>query len=358
MTTCIALDDKTVRRVLATLTKEETFAFRDELAKSLQTFSTPEERTYQPDPAVVEREGRKILFRPFTSQQGPGIKIVVDPTVLAMLCDETGRPTGLVNADEITGYRTSLSVMIPYLWRSDTENLVVFGAGKQGLWHIRLALMLRGEAIKRITIVNRSSERSRFLLSQLNNDSESHWRSAVEFTVLEPKQPNYDNALRNALAEADAIFCTTPSRSPLFPASYAITNRPSHKKGCFISGVGSWQADMAEIDPELLVEAAARGSATGSTGGAVIVDDRAGACTASGEIIQSKLEARQLDELGELLNLSSSKPDTFSSKVKGHLAEGLVVYKSVGVSLTDLAAGNALLSFAKARGLGVFLSDF
>ncbi|EHY54803.1 hypothetical protein HRR83_004022 [Exophiala dermatitidis] len=380
MTTCIALDDKTVRRILTTLTKEETIAFRNELAKALQLFSTAHERKYQPEPAVVEREGRKILFRPFTSQEGPGIKIVVDPTVLAecssrkqgsdsesakptlhgvlVLCDQIGRPTGLVNADEITGYRTSLSVMIPYLWRFHTEKLVVFGAGKQALWHVRLALVLRGEEIKGITIVNRSPERSRLLLSQLHDEGNSKWPSAVEFRTLDHGQSNYDNALRTALVEADAIFCTTPSRNPLFPASYVTTNRPPKKKGCYISGVGSWQADMAELDPELLVEAASRGLEPGSTGGAVIVDDREGASTASGEVIRSKLKAEQLEELGELLNLSSTNRDMFSEKVKRHLAEGLVVYKSIGVSLTDLAAGNALLASAKNRGLGVSLSDF
>ena len=32
--------------------------------------------------------------------------------------------------------------------------IVVFGAGKQALWHVRLALALRGDEIKHSAIVN------------------------------------------------------------------------------------------------------------------------------------------------------------------------------------------------------------
>jgi ornithine cyclodeaminase/alanine dehydrogenase-like protein (mu-crystallin family) len=51
----------------------------------------------------------------------------------------------------------------------------------------------------------------------------------------------------------------------------------------FISGVGSWQPNMAEIDPTLLRDAA------GAKIGAVLVDDLIGAMKGSGEIIQSGL---------------------------------------------------------------------
>ena len=155
MTTCTVLDDKSVHRILINLSKEETIALRDELAKSLHDCSVSGERQYQPEPAAVNHpDGRKILFRTFTSQSGPGVKIIVDSTTAAppsqesssgtqapksglhgilALCDEEGIPKGLVNADEITGYRASLNVMVPYLWRTCTSNVVVFGAGKQAL---------------------------------------------------------------------------------------------------------------------------------------------------------------------------------------------------------------------------------
>lgn len=371
MTTCTILDRKTVHQILTNLSKEDNYTFRNELAESLVQFSISGEREYQPEPTAVNRpDGRKILFRPFTSQNGPGIKIIVDPLAVRtfpqppestiktekptlhgvlVLCDENGLPTGLINADEITGYRTSLSVMIPYLWRTRTANIVVFGAGKQALWHIRLALVFRGAEIQRITIVNRSQERSHSLVAAIQRENQRQWQYAVEFNIIGADQPDNESTIRRALDVADVIFCTTPSERPLFPAGFIAVE----KRGCFISGVGSWQANMTEIDPILL-----RAAANSNLSGAVIVDDRQGAYKSSGEIIQSNLQDEQILELGDLINLSSLSPDEFSGKMSRRLADGLVIYKSVGVSMTDLATGNTLLSLARRQGLGLSLMEF
>jgi len=45
-------------------------------------------------------------------------------------------------------------------------------------------------------------------------------------------------------------------------------------------------------------------------------------------------------------------------KRKAFLENGLVVYKSVGVSVTDLAIGNAILALARKQSLGISISDF
>jgi len=110
-------------------------------------------------------------------------------------------------------------------------------------------LILRGSEIKRITIFNRSAERSRLLLTQVRQENQQRWKSAAEFDTVETGQPDYETALSRALAQADIVFCTTPSGTPLFPARY-VTAAAREDRGCFISGVGSWQASMMEIDPE------------------------------------------------------------------------------------------------------------
>lgn len=372
MARCIVLGDAVVHNLLINLKREEIITIRDEISQSLCDFSMTDERQYQPEPAVVTRaDSRKTLFRPFTSSTGPGIKIIVDPISavkdspasslsanldgkkqtlhgILTVCDQDGIPTGLINADEVTAYRTAMSVMIPYSWRSNTANIVVFGAGKTALWHIRQALGLRGDEIRCITVINRSAEGARILISQVQKENEHRWRSRAEFRMVSHDHPAYQAELQKEVAQADAIFCTTPSSTPVFPAKYLIGT--SSKKSCFVSGIGSWQPEMAELDPDLFMEASATGL--------VVVDDIAGAMSASGEIIQSGLQSEQIKEVGQLLHMRSQSSANIPIHLEKCLQDGLVVYKSVGVSLTDCAAANALLALAKAQGRGILLSDF
>lgn len=373
----IVLSDAVVHDILINLKRNDIVAFRDNISKTLVDFSAADERQYQPEPSVVTRpDGRKTLIRPFTSSNGPGIKIIVDPVrsypgdknktqtnstgstskkpilhgILAV-CDVDGLPTGVINAEEITAYRTAMSVMLPYTLRSKTADIVLFGAGKAALWHVRQALGLRGEEIRHITIVNRSIEEARALIKQVQQENEKLWRSPVIFRSLSYDHPNYEEELRREIKQADVIFCASPSTRPLFPASF-LSRDVAGRTSCFISGIGSWQAEMAEIDPALFVEAAS------VSGCAVVVDDMIGALKSSGEIIQSGVTSEQITEVGELLHKRNTRPEAFSREQEPWLRDGLVVYKSVGVSLTDLAAANAVLALAREKGKGVLVPDF
>lgn len=381
MESCTVLGDKDVQEILISLSRDEIYELLNTLATSLLQFSTSDERSFQPEPAVVTRpNGVKTLFRAFTSPEYVGTKIIVDPSLsiaqtassrenttnankptlhgLLVLCDKDGLPRGIINADEITAYRTSLSVMIPFVWRERAAKIVVFGAGKQALWHIRLALALRGDEIKQITIVNRSAERSRSLISQISEENQSRWKTSAQLDALESTNAEFQKQLEDVLATADAVFCTTPSKSPLFPARY-LQRQVSEDGGCYVSSIGSWQPSMIELDPELLRDATTSSSGynpRGGTGGAVIVDDREVAQTSSGEVIQSHLKPEQLVEVGEVINLKEGHSN--NEPLKNWLGKGFIIYKSVGVSVTDLAASTAILSLASRRGKGLSVQDF
>ncbi|RMD40044.1 hypothetical protein DV735_g5074, partial [Chaetothyriales sp. CBS 134920] len=291
----VVLSDVAVHEVLMNLSKEDIILFLEEIGATLRAFSLGGERAYQPDPAIVNRpDGRRNLFRLFTSSAGVGVKII------------NGFPAGIINAEEVTGFRTAMSAMLLYVRRRHTANVVIFGAGKQALWHTRLILGLRGAEIKRITFVNRSAERTRLLIEQVRRENEAGWKAEVEFAImLQPPPPN-PAELEEVLRQADVVFCTTPSKHVLFPARFL-----NKKSGCcYVSAIGSWQADMIELDPRLLNEAAGAGI--------VIVDDRKEKC----------------------------------------LETGLVVYKSVGVGMTDLAAARIILALAKRKGLGFAVPEF
>ncbi|RYP88193.1 hypothetical protein DL769_000291 [Monosporascus sp. CRB-8-3] len=370
----VVLADSAVHEVLIGLSKHEIVGFQAAIAKCLREYSTGEERQYQPSPGVVNRpNGQKTLFRPFTSPTAVGTKIIVDPAPtqdnkklplqgIIALCDENGLPSGIINAGEVTGYRTSLAAMIPYMWRRNTQNIVVFGSGKQALWHIRISLALRGDEIKSITVVNRSEPRTREMLDQIAQENALRWKSSVTMEYLGPSSPGYDQSLEAVLSNANAIFCTVPSNKPLFPAKY-ILGQGERKKGPFISAIGSWQPDMIEIDPTLLrsiVDDTTNGfhPENGSTG-AILVDDRETVLTHTGEAIQSQLEKDDVVEIGKVIHLREREADQArKEELDRWLQEGLVVYKSVGVSVTDLTAGEQILSLAKERNLGAYLTEF
>lgn len=386
---CLTLSDTTIFDLLINLTKPEILHFRDQLGQCLIDFSTTDERKYQPQPGVILRpDGQRSLFRAFTSDSGVGVKVIVHkapdkPTAensssstgkessndsktqkqaplhgVLVLTDAAGLPTSLMNAEEVTGYRTSLCAMIPYMWRSRTENVVMFGAGKQALWHLRLALGLRGSEIKNITFVNRSRERAEELMKKLEKENgEKGWAKQVEMEVLDSSsQQGYEEELKKRLGVADVVFCTVPSQSVLFPAEWLL-KRAEGKESPYVSAIGSWQPDMIELDPALLnrVEKASRGrNPSGGNGGFIVVDDRESTSQHAGEVLKSDLKEEHLVEVGEVLSLQ--KQDKISPETKRWLEEGLLVYKSCGVSVTDLVAGNAILALAKEKNVGVSVS--
>ncbi|KAG8159344.1 hypothetical protein KVR01_011005 [Diaporthe batatas] len=363
------LSDRAVHDILIDLPRSDILAFRDVLAQCLVDFSTGSERKHQPAPGIVNRpEGQRCLFRPFTSATSVGTKLIVTPSPsspaagglhgMLALCDQDGLPAGVLNAEELTGYRTSFSALIPWLWRRRTDDMVVFGAGRQALWHLRLALALRGDEIRRISVVNRTAARARQLIETITRENQARWKSAATLEYVDPAREDYESWLESHLAVADAVFCTVGTTAPLFPARY-ITGEPRERQP-YISAVGSWQPNMIELDPALLQHVAGHAHhgfkwAEGSQGGTVLVDDREGTLHHAGEVVESKLGAESLAELGEVeeLRRRADNPELLH-----WLQDGLLVYKSIGVGMTDLAAGNAILGLAEKRDIGIMIPEF
>lgn len=363
------LSDKAVHDILIDLPRSDILAFRDVLAQCLVDFSTGSEREHQPTPGIVNRpEGQRCLFRPFTSATSVGTKLIVTPAPssaaagglhgMLALCDHDGLPAGVLNAEELTGYRTSFSALIPWLWRRRTDNIVVFGAGRQALWHLRLALALRGDEIRRVSVVNRTAARATHLIDTITSENEARWRSPAALEYVDPARDDYDSWLESHLAAADAVFCTVGTTSPLFPARYVAGGHRERQP--YVSAVGSWQPNMIELDPALLQHVAGRAHhgfkwADGSPGGTVLVDDREGTLHHAGEVVESGLGPESLAELGQVEELRRRADNP---ALLHWLEDGLLVYKSIGVGMTDLAAGNAILGLAEKRGAGTMIPEF
>jgi ornithine cyclodeaminase/alanine dehydrogenase-like protein (mu-crystallin family) len=304
------------------------------------------------------------------------------------LLDNLGRTTGLINAEEVTAFRTALASTMLLKKRQSVHDVTVFGAGKQAYWHIRLALLLRGDEIHHLNIVTRSFDTARNcvmrLYDPLPNDPSyvnplgEKYNSRAQKTILTPAHTEYQRLLKQYVRASNVIFCTTPSLTPLFPASYLI-NPEGRKKGRYIACIGSYKPHMVELDPEVLRYAVAPHHEhrhlhkRQKEGGAVIVDTVSGCLREAGEVIQAKLTPDQVVELGELLMLKreaerqSAKGEKQMEEgcnlqqdkgLKEWLTKGNVIFKCVGIGLMDVVVGNELVRMARARGIGTTIENF
>ena len=306
------------------------------------------------------------------------------------LLDKLGNTTGLINAEEVTAFRTALCSTMMLKKRQSVHDVTVFGAGKQAYWHIRLALLLRGPEIHHLNLINRSFDSAKKCLMRLYNPLPekpdfanplgSGYNDKTKKTILTPSHTEYERLLKEYVRSANVIFCTVPSTTPLFPATF-LTNPEGRKKGRYIACIGSYKPNMLELHPDILRYAVAphhehrHVHKRQKEGGAIVVDTVTGCLKEAGEVIQAKLQPDQVVELGELFMLRREAERAMAAKgdkekvesgclfqnnsgLKEWLTKGNVIYKSVGLGLMDIVVGNALIEYAGLRQVGTTIEEF
>ncbi|KAI4173571.1 MAG: hypothetical protein LQ346_008405, partial [Caloplaca aetnensis] len=240
------------------------------------------------------------------------------------------------------------------------------------LWHIRLALLLRGPDIHHVHIVNRSFARARALMTEIYTaDAWSHLRNAnekLDFSIVSADYGEYGRVLKERVRKADVLFCCTPSTAPLFPAEH-LTSAEGRKKGRYVSAVGSYRPHMVELHPDILRQAVApehkhHHHRHAQKGGVVVVDSLSACMQEAGEVRQAGLTPEQLVEVGELLMVKKASLQEIAAGGEGEvglkkwLMGGNVIYKSVGLGLMDICVGEDLVILARERGYGQTIEGF
>jgi len=371
------LSDGNVKQLFQGFGPEDVALMSDVLIDAFLSYSVGQEAQYQPHRAAVVRpDGQTGLFMPATMEGGMSVKIVglpppssgsTDLRCVLTVCDGTGKAVGIINAEELTAFRTSLGSILLYRYRKRTDNIVVFGAGKQALWHLRLALVLRAGDIARITIVNRSQQRASKLVERLRAMGEASGvggTDKVAFTVIEatPDSAPGNAPLRSVVEESDVIFCTTPSTQSLFPAEW-LTSEHASAKSRYIAAIGSYKLNMKEIDPAFLrsvidTPLGAFSSVHGGKDGVIFVDSREACFLEAGELVEAEIPAEKITEVGELADKLRRADEAEAKLLRDWLENGLIVYKSVGIGIMDLALGKAILELAGKHKIGTILPDF
>lgn len=323
------LTDEQIKGLLESMTVDELEGFYLDLRGALHDYSVgsqpDEEETdiHQPHRTTINssRTGATTLFMPSGSAAGVGVKVItltppaaesankpkIRPTGAITLFSPAGQPVGILHAATLTAFRTALASACLVVKRNRVHTITAFGAGEQAYWHIRLALMLRGDTIRHVNIINRRfSDAARNILQRFyavpaDVKKREGWADA-EFGILTPGYGEFTRLLKDQVRAADVIFCCTPSREPLFDHSI-LTSGDGRRKGRLIVAIGSYTPDMIELPVEV-VHMAVRTHESGHRhyhrhaieGGVVVVDTLDGALTEAGEVIQGELSPKQLIE--------------------------------------------------------------
>lgn len=337
----LVLRDNDISYILQNLDSNTLHSIIQTLSISLQEFSTSPSKVHQPlRQSISTINGFTTLFMPSSNTTLTGIKTVTlnttssaSPKGTLTIFDETGELQGVLNAEELTGFRTALVSVILLLKRiksgSSVKNIVLFGTGKQAKWALSLCMNLISD-LQQITIVGRSTvERAREALPaarRLNGAAKWSLSSPdCKFVALAPQNdPDFSLNLQKAVSASDAVFCCTPATTPLFPIHYL---KPHNK--CYISLIGSYKPHMKEIDPLYLK----RGNVK------VVVDSKEACLAEAGEIIQAGLKAQDLIEIGKILGEEH--------KILSEEYRGALVFKCVGLAIMDLVVGAEVLRLAK-----------
>jgi ornithine cyclodeaminase/alanine dehydrogenase-like protein (mu-crystallin family) len=174
--------------------------------------------------------------------------------------------------------------------------------------------------------------------------------------ALEILEEGEGGGLCERVQEADVIFTGVPSTSPLFPAEWLMSEK-ARGRGRYIAAIGSYRLDMQELDPELLREMATPSGLFQEMvwNGKVAVDSAEACLVEAGELVKAGIGREGMLEVGTTAEMRAGGS---TEGLEEWLADGFVVYKSVGVGIMDIAIGSELLELAGEKGVGVRLDDF
>lgn len=232
---------------------------------------------------------------------------------------EEGVPVALLEGSELTAIRTAAASALATraLAPPQARRLAMIGCGLQAKHHVRALLTVR--PIDHIVVWGRSRTRAEAFLASLE---------VPPGVVVEVA-----DSVASAVADADIVTTVTSARTPILAGEWL-------KPGSHVNLVGAAVRDAAEADVETVRRAR------------FFVDYRASAMAQAGELLDAIEQgivtvAHIAGEIGEVL----------AGTVPGRRSETeITVYKSLGVSAQDLAAGWRAWQRASERSVGIEVS--
>ena len=245
------------------------------------------------------------------------------PATILLFNAETGIVEATIAGTYVTVARTSAGpALAVQTFQPQAQHLVIFGAGAQSECHLEIMQVALKRTIPKITIVNRTRERAEALRDKLLAAS-SRSDSPQEIDVLLLSD---ESGIEAALSTADVVAATTNTTTPLWKDGSVL------KKGCLITGIGSYTPDMQEIP----VSAVDRCH--------VIVDT------------PEAMEVGDLKHLGGSLEAATHPVTLAGDAWKDPSLVGkdtdCIFYKAVGTAIQDVMTAKSVVERAKQLGIG------
>lgn len=235
--------------------------------------------------------------------------------IVALFDEETGVPTAILEASEITAIRTAAAsgVATRLLAREDATVLALIGSGVQAGTH--LAAMIEARPISRVRV---------FSPNPANREAFAVREAARHGLPIEA----VDTA-RAAVEGADIICTVTSSHQPVLMGEWL-------KSGAHINAAGASIAQARELD----TDAVKRSS--------LFVDRRESTLNEAGDFLIPQAEGALgeehiLGEIGELV----------LGRIQGRRSDAeITLFKSLGLAVEDLITAHFVVRRAHEQGLG------
>jgi alanine dehydrogenase len=237
------------------------------------------------------------------------------PTIQAVIIvfSASGQPAAVLDGATVTHLRTGAASALAsrYLSREESSHLAIIGTGALAPSMAEAHSAVR--PIRRISVCGRRVDAAASTAAAIRQRVDP----AVEVLVA--------RSIEEAVGTADIVSCATSSATPVLAGRWL-------NPGTFVDLVGSFSPSRRESDDDVVRRSR------------IFVDTFAGALAEAGDILDPLARGvidRQRVE-GELADL-------VSGRVKGRAtSEEVIVFKSVGTALEDLAASQLVTSAALA----------
>jgi len=232
------------------------------------------------------------------------------PTIQAAIVvfSETGTPIALLDGTTVTQLRTGAASALAsrYLSRPDSVHLVVIGTGALAPYMALAHCTVR--PIKRVSVWGRRIENAVSAVESIRA-----WLPGVAVDVSE--------TLERSVAMADIVCCATRSSTPILKGQWL-------SPGTFVDLVGSFSPACRESDDDVVLRSR------------IFVDTYEGALMEAGDI---------LDPLARGVITKASIDGDLSELVRGRvkgrgLEEEIILFKSVGTAIEDLAVARMIVA--------------
>jgi ornithine cyclodeaminase/alanine dehydrogenase-like protein (mu-crystallin family) len=230
----------------------------------------------------------------------------------------SGELIALIEADRLGQYRTGAvtGLAIRHLAAEDADQVGMFGCGWQAESQLAAAAAVRN--LRRAFVYCRDPQRRTQFAEKM--------RAQLHIDVVACNDPN------QAVQDQPIVITATTSREPVFDGTKLAD-------GAVVCAVGSNWLKKSELDEDVFRRAR------------LVVCDNVDCCRKeAGDLVQA--EQAGLFEWDDAKELAA----VVTGKIVRHNDQDVVVFKSVGMAMEDVAVGGTLLELARQHGLGSTLT--